>query len=141
MILHKLTTRAAGFGIIRFNKVTREITFECWPRNVDIQDPDAQQYPGWPKTIKQTDNYGRKAAAYLPTLNITGQLNPVVQVIDESNDEVVYTLRIPGTSFSPKVFSDGVYTIKIGEGENIKTLRNVQTVRSKHDKTIDVTLE
>jgi hypothetical protein len=29
----KLTTRAAGFGIVRFNKKTREITFECWPRH------------------------------------------------------------------------------------------------------------
>ena len=30
---------------------------ECWPRNVDITDSKAKQYPGWPLTIAQTDNY------------------------------------------------------------------------------------
>jgi hypothetical protein len=82
----KLTTRAAGFGVVRFNKPTREITFECWPRNVDIKDTHTQQYTGWPKTISQTDNYGRTPAAYLPTLNIKGQTDPVIQIIDESNN-------------------------------------------------------
>jgi len=37
-----------------------------------------------------------------------------VQVTSESNNEVVYTLRIKGNSFSPKVFVEGKYTIKIG---------------------------
>ncbi|NQV33206.1 MAG: hypothetical protein HQ515_10965 [Phycisphaeraceae bacterium] len=137
----KLTTRAAGFGVVRFTKPTRQITFECWPRHVDIMNPASQQYPGWPKTIKQTDNYSRKAAAYLPTLNIEGKTNPVVQIIDESNDEVIYTLRILGTSFSPKVFRRGTYTIKIGEGDHVKTLRRVKTMRSRNSKTIDVTLK
>lgn len=136
----KLTTRAAGFGVVRFTKPTREITFECWPRHVDTMNPATQQYPGWPKTIKQTDNYSRKAAAYLPTLNIEGQTNPVVQIIDESNNEVVYTLRILGTSFSPKVFAKGTYTIRLGEGDHVKTLRNVKAIGAKHGKTLDVTL-
>jgi hypothetical protein len=89
----KLTTRAAGFGIVRLNKKTRQITMECWPRNVDITDPANKPYPGWPVTIHQTDNYGRKAAAWLPTLVIKGQTNPVVQIIDEACDETVYTLH------------------------------------------------
>jgi len=63
----KLTTRAAGFGVVKFNKKTRAITMECWPRNVDIADSNTRQYPGWPRTIQQTDNYSRKAVAYLPT--------------------------------------------------------------------------
>ncbi len=137
---NKLTARAAGFGVVRFNKPAREITFECWPRNVDIRDSKAKQYPGWPKTIKQADNYNRKAVAYLPTLNLKGQTNPVVQIIDESNNEVVYTMRILGTSFRPKVFKEGVYTIKVGEGENIKTLNGVKSLPSKQGKAIDVTL-
>jgi hypothetical protein len=53
----KLTTRAAGFGVIRFNKAERTITMECWPRNVDVASPSAMQYPGWPITIDQTENY------------------------------------------------------------------------------------
>ncbi|HUU21408.1 MAG TPA: hypothetical protein VM389_02630 [Phycisphaerae bacterium] len=110
----KLTTRAAGFGVVRFNKKDRTITVECWPRNVDVTDPAAKQYPGWPKTIRQLDNYGRKAVAYLPTLKVSGTDDPVVQVIDETDGEMVYTLRIKGREFRPKVFRKGTYTVKVG---------------------------
>ena len=65
----------------------------------------------------------------------------MVQIIDESDNEVVYNLRILGTSFSPKVFQKGTYTIKIGEDKNIKTLRSVKTIQSKNGKTLDVALE
>jgi hypothetical protein len=131
----KLTTRAAGFGVVRFNKKTREITMECWPRNVDITDPDTKQYPGWPRAIKQQDNYGRKAVAYLPTIEVDGMTDPVVQVIDESNDEIAYTLRINGTSFRPKVFKTGKYTVKIGQQgtDKMKTFTGIQSLES--DKT------
>jgi len=124
----KLTTRAAGFGIVKFNKNNRNITMECWPRNVDITDPKVKPYSGWPLTIKQTDNYGRKAKAYLPTIVVEGQKNPVIQIVDEVNDEVVYTLRILGNTFRPKVFHQGSYTIKVGEGTSQKILKGKMTV-------------
>jgi hypothetical protein len=41
--------------------------------------------------------------------------NPVVQVAREPDGEVVYTLRIRGTAFRPRVFADGTYTIRVGE--------------------------
>jgi hypothetical protein len=107
----KLTTRAAGFGIVRFNKKTRKITMECWPRNVDVAKD--KPYPGWPITIDQTDNYGRKAVAHLPTLKIEGARNPVVKVIDEATGEWVYALRINGDTFQPKVFEKGTYTVDV----------------------------
>jgi len=139
----KLTTRAAGFGIVKFNKKKREITIECWPRNVDITDPASRQYPGWPRTIKQEDNYGRKAVAYLPTIQVRGMRNPVVQVIDESNDEIIYTLRrINGTSFRPKVFKKGNYTVKVGEPgtDKMKSLEGVRSLPSDKTKKIRVRL-
>ena len=40
-----------GYGLIRFNKSTREVTFEYWPREVDVTKPGAKQFPGWPKTV------------------------------------------------------------------------------------------
>jgi hypothetical protein len=137
----KLTTRAAGFGVVKFNTKTREITLECWPRNVDISDPRAKQYPGWPRTINQQDNYGRKPVAYLPTIQVEGMMNPVVQVIDESNGEIVYTLRINGTSFTPKIFKKEKYTIKIGEQgtDRMKTLTGVEPLAAGESKTITVT--
>ncbi len=125
----KLTTRAAGFGLVRFYKPRRTITMECWPRNVDVTDPAAKPYPGWPVTITQTDNYARRAAAYLPTLKISGMDDPVVQIVDESNQEIVYTLRIKGREFWPKVFRTGSYTIRVGDqGQRMKELTGIRSL-------------
>ena len=134
----KLTTRAAGFGVVRFNKKTRDITFECWPRNINVNDPKAKQYPGWPMTITQTDNYARKAVAWLGRLNFKNVTNPVVQVIDESTGEIVYTLRIKGSTFQPKVFKKGVYTIKVGRDKLEKTLEHQRTLEPDQMKTLHI---
>jgi len=118
----KLTTRAAGFGIVRFNKPARTVTFECWPRNVDITAPGAEPYPGWPVTVKQADNYGRKPAGWLPAIQVKGAKDPVVQVIKEDGGGLVYALRIEGNMFRPPVFEEGAYTVKVGEKGRQKTL-------------------
>ena len=133
--------RAAGHGIVRFNVKKRTITMECWPRGVYVKAEDAEQYPGFPIKITQEDNYGRKAKAYLPTLHIKGQTDPVVQVINEGSKEVVYTLRIKGHTFRPKVFKPGKYTVKIGEGKSQKTLRSVEAISLNKKKSIEVNLK
>jgi len=130
----KLTTRAAGFGIVRFNKASRKITMECWPRNVDITK--SKPYPGWPITIDQTDNYGRKAVAHLPTLKIKGTKNPVVKVIDENTGEWIYALRINGDTFQPKVFKKGMYTIEV-DG---KQLKGIEADKLNDPESIEVQL-
>ena len=48
-------------------------------------------------------------------------------MIDETDGEVVYTLRIKGTTFRPKVFREGTYTVKVGEGAKQKVLRGVKS--------------
>ena len=126
----KLTTRAAGFGVVNINKETRNITFTCWPRNIDVTDEKAKPYKGWPFTFNQLDNYGRKAVAHLPTLKIN-KPNQVVQLINERNNEVVYTIRVKGSSFKPKVFENGTYTIKVGEKKNKKILKSIGTDSKK----------
>lgn len=136
----KLTTRAAGFGVLRLDKKSRKITMECWPRSVKIGQQAAHQYPGWPKTIDQQDNYGRKAVAYLPTLEIEGPPNPVVEIIDESTGEWIYALRILGTRFRPKVFRKGSYTIHVGEGARRKTIEHVLAHGLDHKGSLRVGL-
>jgi len=136
----KLTTRAAGFGIAKFDKKRREITVECWPRNVDIMDPNTKQYPGWPRTIKQEDNYGRKAVAWLPTVKVSGATNPVVQVVDEANDEIVHTLRIKGDTYRPKVFSKGTYTIHIENGDQRKSFNGIRAINADEERILRVEL-
>ena len=133
----RLTTRAAGFGVTRINKKTRDVTFICWPRNVDVSAKDAKPYPGWPFTFNQLDNYGRKTDAYLPSLEIN-RPNQVVQVINEKTEEILYTIRIKGSAFRPKVFSDGSYTINVGEGNERKSLKGIKA--NSKEKTLKVTL-
>jgi len=102
---------------------------ECWPRNLDITDPKASQYAGWPKTIRQWDNYGRRAAAYLPTLKVRGISDPVVQKVDQRQGEIVYTLRIKGQEFRPEVFSKGAYTVRISlQDSTMKELKDIQAL-------------
>lgn len=138
----KLTTRSAGFGVVRFNKKSRKITVECWPRNVNVAEESAKQYFGWPRTIDQLDNYGREAVAYLPTIKVRGMTDPVVQVVAEQNGEIVYTLRIKGTSFRPKVFAAGAYTVRVGElgTSKMKEITGIQAMPPAEEKTLNVNL-
>jgi len=135
-----ITQRSPGYGIITFNRKTRDITLANWPRWVDPTGPGAKPYNGWPVTINQMDNYGRKAVGFLPTIEVEGMSDPVVQIIDEPDGEIVYTMRIKGTSFKPKVFKTGYYTVKIGEPgtAKFKVLEHVKSYPEHEKKSIKV---
>jgi hypothetical protein len=107
--------RADGYGLIRFNKKTRRITFECWPRFAKVADGEKAQFPGWPITIAQDANDGRKIHARLPEVKLEGVSHPVVQVIAESTGEILYTVRSQTQAFRPRVYGPGKYTIKAGK--------------------------
>jgi len=106
--------KSAGLGIVRFDKAERTITVECWPFLADPSRPGTQ-FPGWPVTVSQLDNYGRRPAAFLPRLLVRGVQDPVVQVIDESSREIIYTLRIKGREYQPQVFAPGRYRVTISD--------------------------
>ncbi|QDV68001.1 hypothetical protein Poly24_17070 [Rosistilla carotiformis] len=109
-----LNTRAAGFGIVRLNTKTREITMECWPRNVDVTDPSAKQYLGWPRTISQFDNYNPPSWGKLGELTFDVD-SPVVQLVDAANGEVLYTVRVNGKSFVPGAPKGKAFHVKVGK--------------------------
>jgi 3',5'-cyclic AMP phosphodiesterase CpdA len=100
--------RADGYGLARFDKKAGTVTFECWPRF------GAAQFPGWPLTVKNEDNDGRKPAGWLPELAFEGVPDAVVQVVEESSGEILYTVRCAGASFQPAVYAPGRYTVRIG---------------------------
>lgn len=109
--LHDLAT---GFGIVEFVKSNRSITMECWPRYAAPGSRDDKQFTGWPKTIHQYDNYAKEPIGYLPTVVFKDAEDPVIQLINETNDEIIYTLRIKGNKFTPFVFEPGTYTLNAG---------------------------
>lgn len=109
-----LNTRAAGFGIVRLNTRTRQITMECWPRNVNITDPAAQQYPGWPRTISQFDNYNPPSWGKLGELTFDIEA-PVVQLVDAVTGEILYTVRAAGKTFTPGAPRDRAFIVKAGK--------------------------
>jgi alkaline phosphatase D len=111
-----LDDKASGLGLVRFDKKKRRIVIECWPYLADVSKPGGQM-PGWPLTIDMAEIYGRRAAAHLPTLSVTGATDPVQQVVDEADGEIVYTVRIAGQTWRPPVFAPGTYTITISDPE------------------------
>ena len=101
--------RADGYGLVRFNKRTGQVTFECWPRF-----SQGEQFPGWPITVQNDDNDGRRPVAWLPELIIDGTDRPVVQVMAEASGEILYTIRVRGNRVQPHVYSTGSFTVKVG---------------------------
>ncbi|MGN6547639.1 MAG: metallophosphoesterase family protein, partial [Aureliella sp.] len=106
--------RADGYGLVRFNKKDRSVRLECWPRFSDAHEGDKAQFPGWPITVQSEANDGRKVAGYLPELVIEGASDPVVHVIEDATGEILYTIRIQGNRFQPRVYSAGKHTVKVG---------------------------
>jgi len=133
-----LHDRAPGYGIARLHRKTREISLECWPRWADPSAAGAAPYPGWPVRFRQVDNYGRKPKAWLPELAVEGLADAVVQVVDEADGSLVYTLRIQGQRFRPWVFGPGRYTVRIGEAgtKQMKALRRLEA--SPHRETSEI---
>ncbi|MFO1094046.1 MAG: hypothetical protein U0992_12155 [Planctomycetaceae bacterium] len=41
-------------------------------------------------------------------------MNPVVQVIEESTGDILYTVRVQGNRFQPRVYSAGAHVVKVG---------------------------
>jgi alkaline phosphatase D len=125
----RLMDKASGYGIVRLDKKTGRITAECWPILVDAAEPkaEARQFPGWPRTIHREDNFPKKGVAWLPRIKVSGLENPVVQVVDEVTGEHVYSVRIQGSQWHPRVFArTGVYTLRVGEpGQDFREFKGL----------------
>ncbi|MGV3539767.1 MAG: alkaline phosphatase D family protein [Rufibacter sp.] len=118
--------KASGFGVVTFNTKERTIKMEAFRFLADKDKPGpGNQFPGWPLTISQTDNDGRKPTALLPKLEIN-KPNQLVQVLNEKTGELVNILRVKGNSYVPGVYQDGSYTLVIGEGKNRKELKGLK---------------
>ncbi len=132
--------RADGFGVVRFDKKNRKLTFECWPRFADVNDGDSAQFAGWPITVRMRDNDGRKPEGWLPEIVVDNCPQPVIQVIELARGEILYTVRASSNRFRPPVYGPGKHTIKIGRDRpDQKTLDGLESTEQKVQ--LNVTLD
>jgi hypothetical protein len=54
---------------------------------------------------------------WLPALKISGDPDPVVEIINQTTGELEYILRIKGNEFIPKVFSNDKFIVRVGYPE------------------------
>lgn len=124
-----------GYGITRFNKKDRTYTFECWPR---FADPATDQpYKDWPITITQIDNGGRTPIGWLPTIDVKGTEQPVIQAIHEKTGEMIYTLRLTTPHITAPVFTEGTYTLIVSQPDDGRTvtLKGITPTKTRGERT------
>lgn len=129
--------KASGYGLISFDTQERSIRIDAYkfPESIDKAMEDTQ-FPGWPHTIRQEDNFGKTPYGFLPTLELE-QVDQLVQV-EKQDGELVYALRIKGQTFAPKVFEAGQYRLIVGEGEQQQEFKGLRPTAGQHDEIISV---
>ncbi len=129
--------KACGLALVRFDKPRRRVAVDCWPLLADPRS-DAQ-FSGWPVVIEPVADSARLAAAWLPTLKITGATDPVVQVL--AGGKLLYNLRIAGGEFQPHVFSPGSYSVRVFDPESGRE-RQIDhlAARETNEDTLEVQL-
>ena len=133
---------ADGYGIVRVNKQEQTIRIENWPWNARPGQDDSGQYGGWPITLRLEELDGRVPTAYLPDLRVHGMSQAVVQVSDEQSGEIIYTTRMRGDLYRPRVFRPGVYRVTVGEPgtEAMLVLNGLESKPAPEGEVIQVRL-
>mgnify|MGYP001160260754 FL=1 len=119
--------RSDGYGLARFNKRSGQVTFECYKRFTDITKDEDCQFAGWTLTFNFNDNDGRKATGHLE-YNVDFQ-HPVVQIINERTDEILYTKRVKKSKGKLPVYSTDPHTIKIGKDKPVRVFKTGLTAK------------
>lgn len=135
--------KTAGLGFVIFDKDTRDIKVESWRFFSDVmQAGEDSQHPGWPLTINQMDNYGREAVAWLPLLKISGESDPVVEIINQATGELEYIVRINGNEFNPKVFSRDKHKVRVSYPEKnlSKEIDDVKPIDKKGEEELVIVI-
>ncbi|TKG94053.1 twin-arginine translocation pathway signal [Puteibacter caeruleilacunae] len=134
---------SSGFGISRFNTNDRTITSEAYRFLADLSKEDKNnQFPGWPMTVSQLDNYGKASKYYLPNLKIEGATDAVVEIRHNKSQELISVLRIKGDKYRAKVFEKGDYDIVVIDPESgkEKTLTKVASQMGTNGENIVIKL-
>lgn len=110
----KLKDQSNGFAILRFQKESQQLEVEF----ISIKGLKAIERA----TLESYQNFKFYYNAYLPILKINGlKSTPIIEIIDQKNQESIYKLKLPAYEFQPLAPAMGVFTIKIFDRENTKS--------------------
>lgn len=127
--------KSSGFGVIHFDTLKRSMQMEAFRFLADKNSPKPDdQFPGWPLTINESDNDGRKPVGYLPRL-VLSQTDQLVKIIKDDSKELVKVIRIKDKEFEAPVYENVRYTLIVGEGKLQKTIEGIAIAKSK-DETL-----
>ena len=137
--VENLTDKSSGFGMVRFDKMKRVITIECWPFGADFGQPGAVQFDTWPVVTSQLDQYARQPVALLPRLVIKGADKPLVEIFD-ADGGLVRALRLASAEWQPGVFASGAHRIRVSDPESGKA-RELEGVQALPSNTAELVIE
>ena len=133
--------RSSGFGMVTFDKVTRNIHIDAWRFLADVENPNPvrDQFPGWPLTISQFDNFGKGAENVLPEI-VVNKPSQVIEIRDAGNNGLVRIFRMNGQSVQVKLHEAGTFNVKIGEGDEAQILTGLSTQKGENREKVTVEL-
>ena len=129
--------RSSGFGMITFDQVSRDIDIDAWRFLADVENPNPvrDQFPGWPKQINQYDNFGLGADNLLPEITVN-KPNQLVEIRKESNHALIRIFRMKGNALQLGLHHPGVFSIKVGEGDDVKELKGLKAEKGNPEKIV-----
>lgn len=127
--------RSSGFGMVTFDQVSRDIHIDAWRFIADVENPNPirDQFPGWPLTINQYDNFGEGANNYLPKIEVN-KPNQIIEVRKVSTNDLIRIFRMKGNSVQVGLHHPGTFTINVGN----KSVGTFKTKSGKNPETIKV---
>jgi hypothetical protein len=114
---------------------------DAWRFLADVENPNPRrdQFPGWPHTISQFDNFGKGAENVLPEI-VVNKPEQLVQIREADNNELVRIFRMNGQAVQVKLHEPGTFNITIGEGDEATTLTGISTQKDENDEKMTVEL-
>lgn len=127
--------RSSGFGMVTFDQVSRDIHIDAWRFIADVENPNPirDQFPGWPLTINQYDNFGEGANNYLPKIEVN-KPNQIIEVRKVSTNDLIRIFRMKGNSVQVGLHHPGTFTINVGN----KSVGTFKTKSGKNPETFKV---
>jgi hypothetical protein len=129
-----------SYSLIRLDPQLRIYRLEVLPLP-GRPAPSPSRQTDWPFQVHQSDNYGATPVAWLPPVAATGPDWPVVQVIREDNQTVVYTRRLDKRPVILPVFEAGSYTLRVfdPEGSRQQSIQHIHAeTQQGQGKTIQI---